>query len=185
MFRRSRPLSMLFIAAALTVLPSGCAEREAATPAEAAQRFYAMLDALGVHSVPDSLSLVALRPFIADSLSTELIRASRAVDSKLRTGDTSRVLRGDPFSSLIEGRTNARPIATIDMPDTGLVVAAVSNSAVKPSVNWTDTVVVVRERGRWVVGDIRYGAGWDFAFRGSLLDLLQRERVVRPDSAAH
>lgn len=169
------------------LLGVSCAPREAVSPAHAAQQFYAMLDALGVHEAPDSLSLRALRPFLADSLYDLLQHQlhnnfqndnSTVQDSGSNAAQEAALVRypqitGDLFSSLPEGRTNARPVSTVDLPDTGLVVTEFANSSIRPSANWTDTVVAVRERGRWVVADIRYGTTWEFAYRGSLLQLLQ------------
>ncbi len=43
----------------------------------------------------------------------------------------------------------------------------------QPPVRWTDTVVVVREGGRYVVADVRYGGDWDFANQGSLIAVLE------------
>jgi hypothetical protein len=37
------------------------------------------------------------------------------------------------------------------------------------ATTWTDTVLLREENGRFVVTDILFGGGWDFANKGSLL----------------
>lgn len=152
-----------------------CAPSEAKTPAHAAVQLYAMLDALGVQTVPDSLSLTALRPFLSDSLADALAHADQARREATRERPDEKPVfaDGDPFSSLFEGRTSARPDTTITHGDTALVVMAFTNNTQRPAVNWRDTVVVTREQGRYVVADIRYGTTWEFGFTGRLLDLLR------------
>jgi len=49
-----------------------------------------------------------------------------------------------------------------------------------PPVSWTDQVVVKSERGRWVVVDVVYGGKWDFANRGTLLEVLKTVVDDRP-----
>ncbi len=138
-------------------------------------QLYAMLDALGVRGVPDAESLRALRPFLTDSLAEALAHAdaarrgaaARAPDEKPPFAD------GDPFSSLFEGRTDARPDTVLTRGDTALVVMAFSNATQRPPVHWRDTLVLTKSQGRLVVADIRYGAGWEFGFTGRLLEVLQ------------
>lgn len=152
-----------------------CAPSEAKTPAHAAVQLYAMLDALGVQTVPDSLSLTALRPFLSDSLADALAHADQArrTAARERPDEKPVFADGDPFSSLFEGRTSARPDTTITQGDTALVVMTFTNTTQRPAVNWRDTVVVTRERGRYVVADIRYGTTWEFGFTGRLLTILR------------
>ena len=45
---------------------------------------------------------------------------------------------------------------------------AFTNDTQTPTVLWKDTVVVGRERGGYVVADLRYGASWEFAAHGRL-----------------
>lgn len=151
-----------------------CAPPEARTPAQAVAQLYAMLDALGVRTVPDSLSLQALRPFLSDSLAGALASADQERQAGVRSAPTAKAVwaDGDPFSSLFEGRSSSRSDTVVMTGDTALVVVAFSNSTLRPVVNWRDTVVVTRERGRFVVADIRYGMASEFGFTGRLLENL-------------
>ena len=159
----------------LASLGSACAPAEATTPQHAVMQLYAMLDALGVHSVPDAPALRALRPFLGDSLAEALGRAdaARTQAAQQEPDEKPPFADGDPFSSLFEGRTDARPDTVLVQGDTAFVVMAFANATQKPAVNWRDTVVVTRVDGRYVVADIRYGTDWEFGFTGRLLDLLQ------------
>lgn len=137
-------------------------------------QFYTMIDALGVHRVPDATSLSALKPY----LSMQLANALASADS-LRTADTQRAPNdkpafadGDVFSSLFEGRTAFRVASATVRAETTFVVMALTYDTQKPAVTWRDTLVVVPESGRPVVADIRYGATWEFAYRGTLLGVL-------------
>ncbi len=153
---------------------TACASPEASSPEQAAVRLYAMIDALGLRSIPDSLELRALRPFIADSLAGSLADAFRYRSEAARYDAANRPgwLEGDPFSSLAEGHNGGHPDTTLLERDTALVVMAFSSSDYEPPVSWRDTVVVTRQGGRYVVADVRYGAAWEFGFTGRLLDML-------------
>ena len=148
----------------------GCAPATPRTPAEAALQWYAVLDSLGVHTVPEPAALEPLRPFMADTMVQLMQRAHAARDSvrKLVPREKPPFVDGELFASLFEGYTETHPESTHIVGDTALVVMAFTNDTQKPAVRWTDTVVVVRERGRYVVADLRYGATWDFAAHGRL-----------------
>ena len=151
---------------------AGCAPKGSTTPSQTAMQLYAMLDALGVRGVPDEDALRALRPFLTDSLADALAHADaeRRVAVQEAPDDKPPFADGDPFSSLFEGRTEARPDTVVMRGDTALVVMAFSNKTQRPAVNWRDTIVVTPFNGRLVVADIRYGAGWEFGFTGRLLE---------------
>lgn len=139
-------------------------------------QLYAMLDALGVQGLPDEEALRALRPFLTDSLADALAQAdvARRTAAAQAPEEKPPLADGDPFSSLFEGRTDARPDTVLTRGDTALVVMAFSNTTQRPAVHWGDTVVVTPAKGRLVVADIRYGAGWEFGFTGRLLEVLHR-----------
>lgn len=168
----SRALAAGAIAAALW---AAACNRGPATPTEAAMQFYTMLDALGVHRVPDATSLAALRPYITMQLANALAAAdsARSADIKRAPDEKPAFADGDVFGSLFEGRTAFRIASTTVRAETTFVVMALTNDREKPAVTWRDTLVVVPESGRAVVADIRYGATWDFAYRGTLSGVLR------------
>ncbi|MBY0490684.1 MAG: hypothetical protein K2R93_12655 [Gemmatimonadaceae bacterium] len=161
------------LAAALAGSLADCG-RPAANATEAVTQFYAVLDAAGVHRVPDAAQLTALTPYLADSLAHALDRA-RAMRESAETsapGEKPPFADGDIFSSLFEGRTASVVKDSVARGDTTLVVVQFTNDTQKPPVEWKDTVVVVNQGGRFRLADIRYGTAWEFGFRGRLLDLL-------------
>jgi hypothetical protein len=56
---------------------------------------------------------------------------------------------------------------------------AFTNAMQPPTVKWTDTLVIVPRANakpkspQFVIADVRYGAGWDFGNRGTLLGNLR------------
>jgi hypothetical protein len=44
---------------------------------------------------------------------------------------------------------------------------------------WTDQVLLVRQKGRWVVDDIVCGGGWDLARTGRLTESLRAVATYR------
>lgn len=167
-----RPLLVV----ALALSAATACTRHAKTPAAAAMQFYTMLDALGVHGVPDATARTALAPFIGARLDSALARAdAQRADALRRAPDEKPPFAdGDVFGSLFEGRTAFRIATSLARGDTTLVVMALTNDNEKPPVQWQDTLVVVTERGHPVVADIRYGASWEFGYRGRLLEVLAR-----------
>lgn len=154
-------------------LLAGCAPEAPKTPLDAAARFYAVLDALGVRQAPPPPAVEALRPFVTGELATALALVTQRPDTVRDAADQDAW-----FGSLPEGYTTATPRTAIERGETTLVVMAMSNTKEKPAVSWPDTIVVVAEQGRLVVADLRYGAGWEFARRGSLLSLLKTRAGV-------
>lgn len=157
-----------------TILLLAACGRQPATATEAVTQFYTVLDAVGVHRVPDAAQLKALAPYLGDSLAHVLDHARVLRDSaeKSAPGEKPPFADGDIFSSLFEGRTASVVKDSVARGDTTLVVVQFTNDAQKPAVDWKDTVVVVKQGERFRIADIRYGTAWEFGFRGRLLDLL-------------
>lgn len=160
----------------------GCRGEGAATATDAAMQFSTMREAIGGTGAPSPKELAALRPFITDTLARGLAMADsvRAADAKATPDEKPRFVEGDLFSSLFEGPTSCRAMPALGGADTALVPLQCEDNRPKPTVRWTDTAVVVRNGGRWLVHDIRYGGTWDFASKGSLLQSLQHSTSEKP-----
>ena len=165
-----------FLACVLGAVVVACRGDAAVTATDAAMQFYTMREALGGTGAPSTKELTALRPFITDTLARALATADslRAADMKAAPDEKPRFVEGDLFTSLFEGATSCRAMASIGSSDTTLVPLECEDNREKPAVRWIDTAVVVRSAGRWLVHDIRYGGTWDFASKGSLLASLQQ-----------
>lgn len=174
MIRRRRVPRAAYVA--MTVVLSACRAKEAATPADAVVQFYTMRDAIGVQGAPTPKELAALRPFIADTLARGLALADSVRESDKRRAPDEKpgFVEGDLFSSVFEGSTSFRVMPTTSASAPYTVPVEFADERAKPVVRWVDTAIVIVERGRLVVQDVRYGGTWDFANKGRLLDQLPR-----------
>jgi hypothetical protein len=160
---------------------AACRPSAPSSPSETAAQFYTLLDGLGVRGVPDSLALDAVQPYLDSTLVGLLVEARHARDSVARLVPREKppFIDGDLFGSLFEGNTSfgIRRLAT--RGDTAFAVMAFTNASQPPTVKWTDTLVIVPRANpkpkspQFVIADLRYGAGWDFANRGSMMTNLR------------
>ena len=126
---------------------------------------------------------VEQRTELAPLLSAELIDLLQRADAARTAARAAAPMEkphftdGDLFSSLFEGPT----AFTVGEPQTGAagewrvpVTLTYSTGAKdeKPT-EWTDTVVLREESGRFVVTDIAFGGSWDFANKGTMLEALR------------
>lgn len=178
-----RALHRFAATVALSTLTAVAACRPSApsSPSESAAQFYTLLDGLGVRGVPDSLALDAVAPYLDSTLLGLLTDARHTRDDFRRRfpSDKPPFVDGDMFSSLFEGNTSFAIRSTVARGDTTMVVMAFTNSMQPPTVAWTDTLVVVPRANpapmspQFVIADLRYGASWDFANRGSMVASLR------------
>lgn len=150
---------------------SACGKTHDATPRDVALQFYVTLEVAGVRSLPESRALPALEPYLTADL-------TRALAAPPAPG----VHAGNVFSGLYEGHTSyVVHEAQLD-GDTARVRLDFTNIDQQPAVQWTDTLVLVRQAPSWRVHDLRYGANWDFGYRGSLRAVLIC--LTGPDAAS-
>ncbi|QJR34548.1 hypothetical protein [Gemmatimonas groenlandica] len=169
---------------------AGCRPSAPSSPSETAAQFYTLLDGLGVDGVPDSLALDAVQPYLDSTLVGLLVEARHARDdaSRRAPGEKPPFVEGDMFGSLFEGNTSFGIRRLAKRGDTTFAVMAFTNAMQPPTVKWTDTLVIVPRANakpkspQFVIADLRYGAGWDFGNRGSLLQSLRA--ALSPDSAS-
>ena len=171
---------------------AGCRPSAPSSPSETAAQFYTLLDGLGVRGVPDSLALDAVQPYLDSTLVRLLVEARHARDSVARLVPREKppFIDGDLFSSLFEGNTSfgIRSLAT--RGDTTFAAMAFTNASQPPTVKWTDTLVIVPrvnttpKSPQFVIADLHYGAGWDFANRGTLVGSLRAALSAEPAAGA-
>lgn len=170
---RGRRVALTAVSILAAVL-AACGTRDPVSASDTVVQFYVMLEASGVRNVPEERALLALEPYLMPSLARQL-RAARALqDSAMKTGTVAKVpfSEGDPFSGLFEGHTTFVVKNTILTGDSAKVLVNFSNTEQKPPVSWSDTVVLARTDSVWRIADIRYGAGWEFGYRGALTQVL-------------
>lgn len=176
----------------------GCRPSAPSSPVETAAQFYTLLDGLGVRGIPDSLALDAVQPYLDSTLVRLLVEARLARDDAAEAaarpdrGEKPPLVDGDVFGSLFEGNTSFGIRRVVPRGDTTFAVMAFTNAMQPPTVQWTDTLVIVpRANARpqspqYVIVDLRYGAGWDFGNRGTLVGTLvgTLRAAIRSDGAS-
>lgn len=159
----------------LLVLPlAACGDAGPEADAAAAARvFYDITLSEKSGGVPDEDLRLRLRPVISPELDRLL---SQAAEAERR--HTERVnnqeppyLQGDIFSSLFEGPT-AYEIGTCEGKERIAKCDVLLAHEAEEPVQWTDRVLLVLDGERWLVDDIMYGGGWDFAPKGTLQRML-------------
>ena len=167
---RIRPIAALRWSVVWLFVLSGCRADRMATATDVVLQFYTMRDAVGGTGAPSAKELAALRPFITDTLALTLAMADslRRADIVRAPDEKPRFAEGDLYSSMFEGATTYRVLPAGSDGNLVRVHVEFTNDRQRPTVRWTDTVVVVQHAGRWLVEDIRYGATWDFSNKGSL-----------------
>lgn len=158
----------------------------AAAPEKVVADFYAALAAARPSGAPTEAQRAALAPMLSSELIGLLSRAdaARAAARAAAPGEKPPFTDGDLFSSLFEGPTShavGMPVSGADVPGGRLgdlrvpvtLTHVADPAAGGKATTWTDTVLLREESGRFVVADIAFGGGWDFANKGSLATALR------------
>ena len=149
----------------------------AADVEHAVHTFYKVYLKLGVGGVPSRTQQAQFAPLISTSLASLLRDARRAEEAHERRTKNQEppLVEGDLFTSLFEG-AHTYAIAGCT-PAAATAECSVTLTYVDPrdasKYTWTDRVLCVRARRRWVVNDIVFGGSWDFARQGRLTDTLR------------
>ena len=171
--KSSEPAADEAASAAPTVDPAEGAAREAVS------LFYTAVAKMRPSGAPTAEQRTELAPLLSAELIGLLERADAARTAARAAAPMEKppFTDGDLFSSLFEGPT----AFTVGEPQTGAagewrvpVTLTYSTGAKdeKPT-EWTDTVVLREESGRFVVTDIAFGGSWDFANKGTMLEALR------------
>jgi len=144
--------------------------------AEAARALYTLDAKLKLSGLPDATHLKEIAPYLSSGLQSLIVKAQsqQARCIKSHPGDKGPWVEGDMFTSNFEGFTRfafgpaksepTRVIQTIDFE--------YSENGAK--VRWQDQVILIKEKGRWVVDEISYGHaqglgnGFGSGLRGTL-----------------
>ncbi|GAB1344883.1 YqhG/Tai3 family protein [Gemmatimonas sp.] len=162
-----------------------CGKTENVSASDVVVQFYVTVEVSGVRDLPEPRALLALEPYLTDSLSMAL-RAARAVRdtaSARSPGQAPPFSEGNPFSGFFEGHDTYVVRGAVERGDSAFVTVAFTNTEQKPPVSWADTVVLVKvmpsaaqpqNSAVWRVADLRYGTDWEFGYRGTLRSVLRR-----------
>ena len=154
----------------LLALLAACRPAPAEAPDTLVTRFYGAVIAARETGAPSAAALAAWRPMLSDTLHAllEAARALRAADEARAPDEKPAFAEGDLFSSLFEGPTSVTVTAVDSADGAWRVTVLMRYVGATPETEWTDTVLVLEERGRRVVDDVAYGGTWDFASQGRL-----------------
>ncbi len=159
----------------------------AAAPEQVVADLYAALNRLRPSGAPTDTQRLILAPLLSAELTGLLQRADAARTAARAAAPTEKppFTDGDLFSSLFEGPTAftvGKAVSAAAAPGGrlgDLQVPVDLVHTIDPAAGggepatWTDTVLLREENGRFVVADIAFGGGWDFANKGTMIAALR------------
>jgi hypothetical protein len=159
----------------------------AAAPELVVADLYAALAAARPSGAPTDAQRLTLAPLLTAELTVLLQRAdaARSAARVAAPGEKPPFTDGDLFSSLFEGPTAfavGKAVSAAAAPGArlgDLQVPVDLVHTIDPAAGggepttWTDTVLLREENGRFVVADIAFGGGWDFANKGTMVAALR------------
>jgi hypothetical protein len=166
----------LSLAAGLLVALTLGGARDAAaqqSPREVASEFYTLIVREDPSGLPDDAEMRRLRPYLSRALRSLFARAQKEQASAMREHPDEKppFVDGCLFSCMFEGPKQFK-VGRPRVSGRFAYVAIEQSSEPEASAKWTDTLVLVKERGRWLVWDVRMGCTWDFRMGPTLRVML-------------
>jgi len=145
------------------------------TPQATVERFYTTYIAHKPAGLPSGKDLTRLRPFLSAKLAAAIDAANVYSKEYARKNpdDKPPFVDGDYFASLFEGPSSFKTAAAVQDGNAWKVPVRFKYE----NVHWTDTVVVTRENGKYVIDDVIFGGAGEFNPPGHLSARLQPEAV--------
>ncbi len=142
---------------------------------ELTDNFYATLRDLNVRGLPDKDQLKELTPFLSSQIVTIIKRDQKKQDAFIKKHPDEKPpwIEGDLFSSLFEGPTSYQIGGTRAKGSTREVDIYLHHVSESDKVKWTDTVVLKKFGGKWLVSNILFKGKWQFKSGSSLLNALK------------
>lgn len=170
---------------------AACGKTENVSASDVVVQFYVTIELSGIRDLPEPRALMALEPYLTDSLAASLRHARALRDSAVvrAPGQAPPFAEGNLLSGFFEGHSTYVVRGATTRGDSSFVTVAFTNADQKPPVTWSDTLVLVQVPGAvrvttgtpptapvWRIADLRYGGDWEFGHRGTLQQVLQRPR---------
>ncbi|UOD51287.1 hypothetical protein [Orrella daihaiensis] len=176
-------LTTLGLAGCAPLAPGNAApSTEQSQQQSAVKGFFEQVLNANVYGLPTDTALEQFKPWISPALFQrfEQAQVQQTLDLARHQGTEPPMLQGSPFVSLFEGATGVVAVTPAQAPDTWAVSLVYRANAGQSTttVQWTDTVALTQQDGRWVVNDVIFGGQWDFAKRGRLSELLDSVRAA-------
>ena len=144
-----------------------------ASPREIACQFYTLVVREEPSGLPDTRVMQLFEPYLSQSLCSLFSRAKNKQAEAMRTHPREKppYVGGCLFSCLYEGPKRFLLGKSII---SGRFAHIEVKQSVKPegSFEWADTLVLVKENGRWLVWDIRMRCSWPFRMGPTLRVML-------------
>ena len=140
-----------------------------------AKNFYAKYMELKIRGLPDTDQLKAISPYFANEVINKIKADLKTQDRFIKKHPDEKPPwnEGDLFSSLFEGATAYKVGATRVTGSTAQVDVRLTNSEGTPKTSWTDTALLKKIGGHWVITNILFKGKWQFKSGGSLLKALK------------
>ena len=146
-------------------------------PKATAEEFYRTYIKLQIRGLPSDEELKTLSPMLSPNLKLLFENAARVKAKYIRDNLDEKPPwhDGDLFTSLFEGAKSFK-VGTPRMRGTrSEVPVELAFSGDGATTRWSDTLVLVREKGRWKVWDILFKGEWAFKQGNSLRGVLSSD----------
>jgi hypothetical protein len=145
------------------------------TPSETAQKLYALVVKERLSGLPDERVMRLVRPYLSRELWALFTRARKEQRDFLQHHPDEKPpwVDGCLFSCAFEGPTSFRVGQQSFARRFAYVPVMQDGGEAGSEVAWVDTVVLVKESGRWVVWDVRMGCDWPFRMGPTLRAMLK------------
>ncbi|MFM9904348.1 MAG: hypothetical protein ACKVQJ_07240 [Pyrinomonadaceae bacterium] len=157
----------------LFVLGTGIAAAQDAV--DVTDNFYATVGDLNIRGLPDKDQLREITPFLSSEVIAIIKRDQKKQNAFIKKHPDEKPpwAEGDLFSSLFEGRTSYGIGKMRAKGITREVDVYLQFNGETDKVKWTDTVVLKKFGGKWVITNILFKGKWQFKSGGSLLKVLR------------
>ena len=155
--------------------PNNVHAQKKPTPAAAVKNFYRNYIACKIRGLPTKKHMKIISPLLSQQI-RDLIAADRITQAqfiKNHPDEKPPWVEGDLFSSLFEGATAYTIGKTLMIKQTAEVDVHLVYKYRSDATEWTDTVVLKKSAGGWVIENILFKGNWDFKSGASLLKVLK------------
>jgi hypothetical protein len=147
------------------------------TPRSTVTGLYDTYIKLKTRGIPTAKDLAEYKPYITPELAALLKSADDAeIKYKEETkGEVPPLVEGDIFTSLFEGADSFKVLSCEEKGEKASCSLEFKNTnpGDGKTFTWKDGVMLVKGKSGWLVSDVEYKGGWDFAVKGNLTGMLK------------
>ncbi|HEY5886055.1 MAG TPA: hypothetical protein VIT88_15315 [Pyrinomonadaceae bacterium] len=156
---------------------SASAQPSTSLPKTTAEEFYGTYIKFQIRGLPGDEELKALSPMLAPSLKQLFENAARVKTKYIQDHPDEKPPwhDGDLFTSLFEGAQSFKVGTPRMRGNRAQVPIELVFNGEGSTTRWSDTLVLVRSNGRWLVWDILFKGEWAFKQGSSLRGVLKSD----------